>query len=269
MRKKITEKVIKQLYAKSGNQCAFPGCGERLFNEEGVNLSNICHIEAAEKEGQRYNENSTDDDKRSYENLILLCPKHHKIIDEQGGYTVEELKEMKRLHEIEVSKRLSEQNLLSKYPSILNKVISSLAKDFLGNTTDEQLLSTPQTEEKIKYNNIKIYQCIFQEYRVYQGRLSKIYEEIERQGSMKKDLVLKNIRRLYLKEKGRYNGEIALIRDHADTIIEHIEEQLWAQANEDIEEEVSREAIEMSINVILTDAFIRCEILDAPDYDSE
>lgn len=263
-RKNPTEKVIKQLYAKSGNQCAFPGCKETLFDEKGTNLSNICHIEAAEKGGQRYNEDSTEDERRSYDNLILLCHKHHKITDDVETYTVEKLKEMKQEHEIAIAKKISEQNVLSKYPSALNKVINSLGKVFLTDTTPDEEFLVPNAEEKIQYNNVKKHRFIFENYRIYQGKLNKIYDEIEKQGGSKKDLVLKNIKRLYLREKGKYNGDLAMIRANADNIIDDIEKQLWLQANEDIEIEVPREAIEISINVILTDAFMRCEILEAP-----
>ena len=264
-RKNPTDKVIRQLYAKSGNQCAFPGCKETLFDEGGTNLSNICHIEAAEKGGQRYNEDSTEDQRRSYDNLILLCHKHHKIIDDDAVlYPVEKLREMKRAHEIAIAKKISEQNVLSKYPSALNLVINSLAKNFTNDPEPDEELNVPSPEEKIKFNNIKKYQYIIESYRVYQGKLNKIYEEIEKQGSSKKDLVIKNIKKLYLKEKGKYDGSLEKIRANADRIIECVENELWKLANEQIDEEVPREAIDMSISVILTDAFMRCDILERP-----
>lgn len=39
----ITTQTKNALYAKSGNQCAYPGCNQTLINE-GINSSNICHI---------------------------------------------------------------------------------------------------------------------------------------------------------------------------------------------------------------------------------
>jgi len=41
----------------SGNQCAYPTCTESLVDEFGGYVGNVCHIEAAEKGGQRYNGN--------------------------------------------------------------------------------------------------------------------------------------------------------------------------------------------------------------------
>lgn len=267
-RKKPTDKVIRQLYAKSGNQCAFPGCKETLFDEGGTNQSNICHIEAAEKGGQRYNEDSTEDERRSYDNLILLCLKHHKIIDDNAVlYPVEKLKEMKRKHEIAIAKKISEQNVLSKYPSALNLVINSLGKHFINDPEPDEVWIAPSPEEKIKYNHLKDYQYVIKEHSVYQGKLNKIYDEIEKQGSVKKEVVLKNIRLLYLKEKGKYDGNLEAIRANADSIFERIQRKLWDQANEEmneIDEKVFSEAIDTAITIILTDAFMRCEILEEP-----
>ena len=96
--------------------------------------------------------------------------------------------------------------------------------------------------------------------------MNKIYDEIEKQGSVKKEFVLKNIRSLYLKEKGKYDGNLEAIRANADSIFERIHRKLYDQANEEInkDEKVFSEAIDSAITIILTDAFMRCEILEEP-----
>ncbi|RKN79777.1 HNH endonuclease [Ulvibacterium marinum] len=75
-------KDVKKLFALSGNQCAEPSCTREMISEDGNNvLGEIAHIAAASSEGPRYNPNMTDDDRRSFANLILLCDAHHKMID--------------------------------------------------------------------------------------------------------------------------------------------------------------------------------------------
>jgi len=91
--------TIKKLFAFSGNLCAFPGCKEPLVTADGEIISEICHIEAAEKGGERFNGSSNDEYRRSYENLILLCGTHHKITNNEHKYTAIVLKEMKSQHE--------------------------------------------------------------------------------------------------------------------------------------------------------------------------
>ena len=55
-----------RLYALSGNRCAFPGCVVTFVSpEDETNVSNICHIEAAEEGGERYNPKSNEKNARS------------------------------------------------------------------------------------------------------------------------------------------------------------------------------------------------------------
>jgi hypothetical protein len=91
--------TIRKLYLYSGNECAFPGCPARLFNDEGVYIAELAHIEAAEEGGPRYNEDQDDEDRRKYENLLFLCHEHHKVTD-GDEYTVQVMQGMKRNHEM-------------------------------------------------------------------------------------------------------------------------------------------------------------------------
>ena len=100
MRKSPSLPTIKALFAKSGNKCAFSGCDNTLINEDGCFIGTVCHIEAASPEGQRYNNLQSDEDRRHIDNLILLCPQHHKVTDDVNTYTVEKMKQMKLDHEL-------------------------------------------------------------------------------------------------------------------------------------------------------------------------
>lgn len=258
--------TIKRLFAMSGNQCAFPDCTQTFLNsEDETNVSNICHIEAAEQGGQRYNPNSDDEYRRSFENLILLCPNHHKITDNTETYTVEVLKEMKRLHELKFLQIATGQNLITRNPSALNIVIASLGASIFDKGKENEPLTAPNPEEKILYNNVIQYKSIIEEYRVYQGRLNKVYEEIENQGSTKKEYVLLNIRTAYLNEKKKYNG-IEEIRANADNIIENVETKLWdiIENSSNTNTHLPIEAIQISLYIVLVDAFMRCSILEEP-----
>lgn len=92
--------VIKRLFALSGNQCAYPGCLQCIVDHESeIIYGEICHIEAANKGGQRFNPNQTNEERRAFENLLLLCPNHHRTTDNIQKYTVEALKKIKADHE--------------------------------------------------------------------------------------------------------------------------------------------------------------------------
>lgn len=55
---------MKKLFALSGNRCAFPDCDKILVDEHDNIFAQICHIEAAEPGGVRYNPNQTDEERR-------------------------------------------------------------------------------------------------------------------------------------------------------------------------------------------------------------
>ena len=262
----INDKTIKRLYALSGNQCAFPNCNINFLSSESeINFSNICHIEAAEPGGQRYNPTSNDDDRRSYENLILLCANHHLETDDVIKYTPITLQEMKNNHEAKIFKLISRSNILIKNPSALNTIISFIGNRILDNTATEEPTNAPDTSDKILYNNVILFKPIIEEYAVYQGKLNKLYEEIEKQGSTKKEYVLQNIKTIYLKEKGKYKN-FEDIKANADTIFEKIENELWKiiDSSDNSILNLPIEVIKIGLLIIMIDAFMRCNILEEP-----
>ncbi|OEE70052.1 hypothetical protein A1OO_04565 [Enterovibrio norvegicus FF-33] len=91
--------VVRALFARSGNQCAFPGCTQPLVNTKNKFIGQICHIEAAMPNGERYNENQNDEDRRAYDNLLIMCYPHHIETNDIEEYTVERLTQIKFEHE--------------------------------------------------------------------------------------------------------------------------------------------------------------------------
>ncbi len=109
----IKDKDRKQLWAKSGNQCAI--CKKELFhaNEDGkdFNIGEECHIISKKPDGPRHIPNMNNYD--TYDNLILLCCEHHKEIDDKNNvafYTIERLHQIKEEHEKWVSETLGQKN---------------------------------------------------------------------------------------------------------------------------------------------------------------
>ena len=98
-RKHPTRETLRALFACSGNRCAFPSCSHPLVNKKHKFIAQVCHIQAANPGGERYNAQQTDDERRSYDNLILLCHRHHVETNDVDLYPVEKLIEMKHKHE--------------------------------------------------------------------------------------------------------------------------------------------------------------------------
>lgn len=90
-----TVSTLKRLFARSGNRCAFPQCGSAIVLAEAV-IGEVCHIRGKNSGAARYDPTQTSLQRHDYENLILLCPTHHAIVDDDPEtYTVDRLQKMK------------------------------------------------------------------------------------------------------------------------------------------------------------------------------
>lgn len=108
--------VIKRLFAKSGNKCAFHWCKSPLIVGDLV-LAEICHIRARRKGGPRYDPTLTAEARDEFKNLLLLCPTHHTEADKNPSkFTAELLTEIKDMHErgggSEITSEIAEQAAL-------------------------------------------------------------------------------------------------------------------------------------------------------------
>lgn len=272
MRNKAREpkpSTVRRLDTLSGNECACPTCTKKLIGEDNKSIiSKICHISAASPGGPRYNPLMTDEQRRSFDNLILLCDEHHIIIDNKDNeaeFPVELLKKWKRDHESMCFKKTSGKFLLSKHPLALNKVINFISERMADVADLPETENAPNTDVKISYNHIYRYEPLIKEFAPYQVKLNKIYEEIEREGSIKKILVLKNIKSIYFDVRKGYQG-IEDIRLNADAIFDTVIERIWEsieQAPNKLDD-YDQETIYFALMIVIVDAFMRCEILEEP-----
>jgi hypothetical protein len=117
--------ALKALFAKSRNLCAFPGCAAPVVEESGTVTAEICHIRALNTGGPRYDKSQSPEKRNAASNLILMCGRHHKIIDtETRKYTADVLLAMKLQHEergvTEISPQVTRvaEQLLANYARI-------------------------------------------------------------------------------------------------------------------------------------------------------
>ncbi|MFB2596131.1 HNH endonuclease [Paracoccus sp. p4-l81] len=119
----ITPKSVKILWSAAGGRCAFAGCWERLCYHEAEDaapytLGEMAHICGDKPGANRHDEGQTDSQRDDYQNLILLCPTHHTLIDRKENeavYTVEILHSMKAEHESRVLERLDQDAMPTKH----------------------------------------------------------------------------------------------------------------------------------------------------------
>jgi len=258
--------TIRRLDTLSGNQCAAPDCTKSLIARDLKTIvSKICHIEAASDNWPRFNPDMTDDERRHFDNLILLCDECHSIIDNkenENKYPVALLKEWKQNHE---RKQL---NRLNSNPSLLKLAINAIAGAELDGDyyKNEATLKPFNIKDKINHNAIKRNKSLIEEYKIFYTKINSLYNELEIQGSFKKEKLLRIIELLYVRTKGTYvenhNNPMEIIRANADNIIEDVENELLTLVEKDAE--LYKEDISFGIPIIMIDAFMRCKILEEP-----
>ena len=91
-----------RLFAASAGFCQRPDCQRRLFvdtDSRNLHIAEMAHVFAANNKGPRANVELTEDERGAYENLILLCPSCHSIIDKApDDFPDDLLVEWKRSH---------------------------------------------------------------------------------------------------------------------------------------------------------------------------
>ena len=141
--KRLTPKTdtLRRLYTVSGNLCSFPGCMKPMFNHEGNFVGQICHIEAAKPQGERFNSLMTNEQRREFDNLMLMCYEHHIETNKEKEYPVEKLKKFKSDHEkrfnnIESMVNLMQESIVDVTSTVKGNDIDNLQKlnvDYSGN----------------------------------------------------------------------------------------------------------------------------------------
>jgi hypothetical protein len=102
----IPAPVERLLWGRAAGRCEFSGCNDPLWKslvtQETVNVAQKAHIYAFSSDGPRGNKGISKKDLNSIENLMLVCHRCHRKIDQHkdgGRYTAALLKEWKAEHE--------------------------------------------------------------------------------------------------------------------------------------------------------------------------
>ncbi|MCK6265659.1 hypothetical protein KP803_20590 [Vibrio sp. ZSDE26] len=150
--------TLRALFARSGNQCAFPGCTQSVVNSKNKFIAQVCHIEAASEGGERFNAASNDEYRRNYDNLVIFCYPHHIETDDTDEYTIECLRKIKldheqqflksdfKIDEAELQKLVSEMQLYWSNIERLNQVEhynldSGLAMEVNGQASFDEVIA--------------------------------------------------------------------------------------------------------------------------------
>jgi hypothetical protein len=116
----------------SGGLCYWPGCPEPMLRRVGGEIHFIgqrVHIRGAYSGSARYDQAMSDDERRGFGNLVVMCKPHHEVIDvrEPDLYTAEVLLRWKAQREASPSEAL--ERLREVTPSGLRKIVADGLRD--------------------------------------------------------------------------------------------------------------------------------------------
>lgn len=107
----IPEPIRLKLWVLSGGRCQFPSCNKPVWRD-GLTLSednfaHVAHIVAASPDGPRGDIELSQEQQADFDNLMLLCMDHHRLIDGRNAekYTEEQLREYKQAHEERIQRQ--------------------------------------------------------------------------------------------------------------------------------------------------------------------
>lgn len=112
----ITQGVLKKLFAYSGNLCAMPDCNNALVSTKSTLIGKIAHIHAAKPGGARFCKVMSDEERRAFSNLFIVCGNCHDEIDNkdnENDFPADFLRKIKEEHESIFVK--AERKFVSKY----------------------------------------------------------------------------------------------------------------------------------------------------------
>lgn len=156
-----------------------------------------------------------------------------------------------------IKKELGQETNIEKLDSNLTAIINILAKKNLNKSSDLNIKAF-EIDRKISHNNLKTTKIIIDDYKIHHNRLDKIYKKFDEQGANKSYSVLQNVRQEYTTLSDNFSCD-ELFFKIKDTVIDKI----CQSAN--FIKEMPIDELELCVNILLVDAFIRCKIFENPE----
>ncbi|MDH4317046.1 MAG: SMEK domain-containing protein [Desulfobulbaceae bacterium] len=164
-----------------------------------------------------------------------------------------DIDEQRRIYSF-IKKELASEADPQKLESNLAAIINILAKENWSMDASPTVTSPFNIDKKIDYNDLDSARIIIDDYNVHHNRVNRIYSDFDKLGKNKSTSVLDAIRKYYL--KSCLSGD--------DLFFEIVECMVDRVKNSDNYEVIPYEELELCVNILAVDAFIRCKIFKNP-----
>ncbi|SJM94351.1 ABC-three component system protein [Crenothrix polyspora] len=116
-------------------------------------------------------------------------------------------------------------------------------------------------EEKISYNQLgTAARLLIEDHKIYYYRIEKIYSDYDKQGANKSISILNGIRKEYINLVDTVSANQCFL-----AVIEKVKERIHTSANYT---PIADEELDLCVQILVVDAFIRCKIFKNPSGDS-
>lgn len=165
----------------------------------------------------------------------------------------------KRVYDF-IKKELGSDVDLVKLETNLATVINILSKEDWDKKEPVSEINAFEIERKISHNNLNSAKSVIDDYTIHYGRVDKIYTEFDSLGNNKSSSVLSTIRQEYVKAKKDLTDDELFFE-----VIDKVQGKVLNSSNYS---SIPFDELEICINILVVDAFIRCKIFENPDnYD--
>lgn len=144
-----------------------------------------------------------------------------------------------------------------KLDSNLATIIDILSKEDWDIQDPCDSINSFKIEQKITFNHLNSVKDIINDYKIHHSRVDKIYSEFDLMGNNKSSSVLSTIRKEYAKAQKTLHDDDLFFR-----VLDSIENKTIQSPNF---VQIPIEELELCVNILVVDAFIRCKIFENPE----
>lgn len=140
--------------------------------------------------------------------------------------------------------------------SNLTSVINIIAKEGLESVSSTATAVDFNVDDKITFNGLTSAAGVIEDYKVYHHIVDRIYTEFDNNAVNKSKSVLDAFRTTYHKLSSKYSGDELFFQIVEDTISKVRSSANYAH--------IAIEELQLCVNILAVDAFIRCRIFKEP-----
>ena len=175
------------------------------------------------------------------------------ILNDILSKNIDELEDIYRF----IKKELGGEVDIVKLDSNLAAVINILSKEQWDDNNQSSKINSFEISRKITFNELDKAKSLVEEYCIYYKKVDEKYSEFDLQGLNKSFYVLQAIRKEYLLLKHLENADLIF-----STVIERVKDKVMISLNFD---PIPIDELELCIDILVVDAFIRCKIFENPE----